>query len=120
MADGLPDCRVRDRLRELGAHFSSREVPSGDRLPSGAVFEVVPLAICAAATSRERPFLEVLGGVIRFGGDTDTLAALTGQLLAAVRGAERLRAEVPAVESAIAPERAVFERFAARFSGSAG
>ena len=87
----LPDSRVRDRIVELdqlppdliladvGSQFGS----------SGYVVESVPLALYAARSSDRVPFDLLLRNVIEAGGDTDTIASMTGQIAGAWLGAPR-------------------------------
>jgi ADP-ribosylglycohydrolase len=87
----LPDSRVRDRIVELdqlppdliladvGSQFGS----------SGYVVESVPLALYAARSSDCVPFDLLLRNVIEAGGDTDTIASMTGQIAGAWLGAPR-------------------------------
>lgn len=84
----LPDSRVRDRLLELdqlprdsiiaevGSHFGT----------SGYVVDSVPLALYAASLSDHFPFDVLLQNVIEAGGDTDTIASMTGQIAGAWLG----------------------------------
>ena len=88
----LPDSRVRDRIIELdqlrndlppaevGSQFGS----------SGYVVESVPLALYAARQIENFPFDVVLRNVIEAGGDTDTIASLTGQIAGAWIGASSI------------------------------
>lgn len=88
----LPDSRVRDRIVELdklpndltpaevGSQFGS----------SGYVVESVPLALCAARQIDRFPFDVVLRNVIEAGGDTDTIASMTGQITGAWIGASNI------------------------------
>jgi ADP-ribosylglycohydrolase len=85
----LPDSRVRDRIVELdqlpndltpaevGSQFGS----------SGYVVDSVPLALYAARSIERVPFDLLLRNVIEAGGDTDTIASMTGQLAGAWLGA---------------------------------
>lgn len=88
----LPDSRVRDRIAELdklpddlipaevGSQFGS----------SGYVVESVPLALYAARQIDRFPFDVVLRNVIEAGGDTDTIASMTGQISGAWIGASNI------------------------------
>lgn len=80
----LPDCRVRDRLRELEVlqgKLSAREVAAkfGN---TGYVVDSVPLAIYAAGKFQGSAE-ETLREIANCGGDADTNAALTGQIIGA-------------------------------------
>ncbi|MBN1910183.1 MAG: ADP-ribosylglycohydrolase family protein [Pirellulales bacterium] len=96
VTETLPDCRVRDRLREL-----SREDPKtplsdiASRLGcSGYVVDSVPLALCAAARTDSGSFHEMLRHVVTCGGDTDTIAAIAGQVTGARLGLSALPASL--------------------------
>jgi ADP-ribosylglycohydrolase len=92
----LPDSRVRDRLVEL------------DQLPndliiadvaiqfgsSGYVVDSVPLALYAARSIDRVPFDVLLRNVIEAGGDTDTIASMTGQIAGAWLGAPAISRNV--------------------------
>ncbi len=114
VAEQLPDCRVRDRLRELAADGLSDFAGLCRRSPraGGAAFEVVPLALALASLAEQRPFLSILESAIGVGGDTDTLAALVGQLVGVARGHSRLAAEAAIPEGALAEELPVFRQLA--------
>jgi len=85
----LPDSRVRDRIVELdqlpndltpaevGSQFGS----------SGYVVDSVPLALYSARSIERVTFDLLLRNVIEAGGDTDTIASMTGQLAGAWLGA---------------------------------
>jgi ADP-ribosylglycohydrolase len=86
--NSLPDSRVRDRLGEM------------DQLPrdsiiadvatrfgsSGYVVDSVPLALFGARSIDRFPFDVLLRNVIEAGGDTDTIASMTGQIAGAWLG----------------------------------
>jgi ADP-ribosylglycohydrolase len=86
--NSLPDSRVRDRLVEM------------DQLPrdsiiadvatrfgsSGYVVDSVPLALFGARSIDRLPFDVLLRNVIEAGGDTDTIASMTGQIAGAWLG----------------------------------
>lgn len=111
LADQLPDTRLRDRLVEIaapGAPATPRELARCFGC-SGYVVESVPLAICAAQRWAEQPFTDLLSEVISVGGDTDTIAALTGQIAGGYLGFDRLPeeliAQVAGMENTIATAR---------------
>ena len=87
----LPDSRVRDRIAELN---SLRDASIADVAAkygsSGYVVESVPLALYAARLTDRYPFDEILRMVIEAGGDTDTNASITGQILGAWIGASQI------------------------------
>lgn len=86
----LLDSGVRDRLGELAG---VREVPLTDlgvRFgSSGHVVDAVPLAL-AAAERVLTGFETTLTAIVACGGDTDTIASMTGQVAGMVLGASRL------------------------------
>ena len=94
----LPDSRVRDRLeviRTQGRDFSLPE--TADRWgASGYVVESVPLALCGAERVLSVGFESTLEELVRCGGDTDTVASLTGQVAGAFLGAAALPADLMA------------------------
>jgi ADP-ribosylglycohydrolase len=88
----LPDSRVRDRIIELDQlrnDLPPAEV--GSRFgSSGYVVESVPLALYAARQIDHFPFDVALRNVIEAGGDTDTIASMTGQIAGAWIGASSI------------------------------
>lgn len=87
----LPDSRVRDRILKLNT-LSTRSVAEvGIEFgSSGYVVESVPLALYAARFIDHLPFDEVIRNAIEAGGDTDTVASITGQIAGAWIGAEQI------------------------------
>ena len=84
--DSLPDSAVRDRidlLRPLRVPISEFARRFGS---TGHVVDTVPLALYCAQSIAHQPFEAVLAETIRAGGDTDTIASITGQLAGAVVG----------------------------------
>jgi ADP-ribosylglycohydrolase len=87
-AKSLPDSAVRDRIagllplqhvpREVAARFGS----------SGWVIDTVPLALYSAQFIAELPLSKVIAQAIEAGGDTDTVASITGQIAGTVSGFE--------------------------------
>ncbi|HSS20363.1 MAG TPA: ADP-ribosylglycohydrolase family protein [Pyrinomonadaceae bacterium] len=111
----LPDSRVRDRtlqlselpddldLADVGSQFGS----------SGYVVDSVPLALYAARDIDRRPFDVGIRNVIEAGGDTDTIASMTGQIAGAWLGVSRIPREI--IE--LLPDSANIERTADKFCG---
>ena len=111
----LPDCRVRDRLRQI-AQIDS-DVPLSSVAEqfgnSGYVVESVPLAICGAERMDSLGFQAMLKQLIACGGDTDTIASMAGQVAGTVVG----RRGLPESMIARTPEADDVERIAKQFSG---
>ena len=91
----LPDSRVRDRLLEL------EQLPNGLSLAkvskfgtTGYVADSVPFALSAARSIERVPFQTLLRNVIEVGGDTDTIASMTGQIAGAWLGTSSLPHDV--------------------------
>ena len=88
----LPDSRVRDRIFELD-QLPKVLIPAkvGSQFgTSGYVVESVPLALYAARSIDRLPFDVLLRNVIEAGGDTDTVASMTGQIAGAWLGASKI------------------------------
>jgi ADP-ribosylglycohydrolase len=88
----LPDTNVRDRLAELAPMNPTMSLAALAKKSgtSGYVVEAVPLAICAAERMIGEGFFPVMRQLIEAGGDTDTIAALAGQIAGTVIGASGL------------------------------
>lgn len=85
-AKSIPDSAVRDRINEL---IPVKLPPSGvaSRFgASGYVVDSVPLALYCAQSISEKPLPAVLAQAIEAGGDTDTIASITGQIAGTVAG----------------------------------
>lgn len=86
VAGSLPDSAVRDRIRELlPLQLSVAEVATRFGA-TGYVVDTVPLALYAAQFISVLPLEDVLARTISAGGDTDTIASITGQLAGCVAG----------------------------------
>ena len=81
--DRLPDSAVRDRIAELSRVPISVEQLARDFGVSGYVVESVPFAIASAIQLADLITLEALKRVVACGGDCDTTASMTGQILGA-------------------------------------
>ena len=93
---GLPDSRVRDRLVEIeyvSDNLSVADVGSTFGF-SGYVADSVPLAIYSARLIEQYPLDEVLRNTIEAGGDTDTIASMTGQIAGAWLGSSGIPREL--------------------------
>jgi len=84
----LPDSRVRDHLVEMDQLPNDLIIAEVARRfgSSGYVVESVPLALYAARFIEHVPFDILLRSVIEAGGDTDTIASMTGQIAGAWLG----------------------------------
>lgn len=86
VAESIPDSAVRDRVKEL---LPLRIHPSeaGARFgASGYVVDTVPLALYCAQSIADTSLSIVLAQAIGVGGDTDTIASITGQIAGTVVG----------------------------------
>jgi ADP-ribosylglycohydrolase len=92
----LPDTSVRDRLASYAALPPQTSVPdAGSQFgSSGYVAESVPFALFAASRLNELGLSSMLEQVIAAGGDTDTNAALAGQVAGTVLGFQGLPQEL--------------------------
>jgi ADP-ribosyl-[dinitrogen reductase] hydrolase len=112
----LPDSRVRDRIVELDSLPNDLIVAEVARLSgsSGYVVDSVPLALYAAGSITRLPLADVLRGTIEAGGDTDTIASMTGQLAGVWIGASQIPREM--IE--LLPEASLLERTAEEFAAT--
>lgn len=92
----LPDSRVRDRILTMNALRGDRSVAdvAAEFGASGYVVESVPLALYAARSIDKLPLDDVFRNVIEAGGDTDTIASMTGQIAGARLGLTRIPCEL--------------------------
>lgn len=102
----LPDSVVRDRLLQLSPQSSPTEAPSG------FVGDSVPLAILAGLQAATTGFTEMIGQIIAWGGDTDSIASMAGQIAGARLGLSRL----PSSLLERLPEKDLVERIARDFA----
>lgn len=85
--ESIPDSAVRDRIQQLlPLHVPAAEIASRFGA-SGYVVDSVPLALYCSQFITVRPLPAVLAHAIEAGGDTDTVASMTGQLAGVVVGA---------------------------------
>ena len=84
----LPDSRVRDRLTSIGTPLPSVEEYAKRFGTTGYVVDAVPLAVVAAIQTTD--ILDSIEQIVRCGGDTDTVAALCGQMVGAAQGSQSL------------------------------
>jgi len=110
----LPDSRVRDRILELSTlpdELTVADVASQFG-SSGYVVESVPLALYASRSINKLPLDVVLLSAIEAGGDTDTVASMTGQIAGAWIGASQISREM--IE--LLPDARNIERIANEFA----
>ena len=88
----LPDSRVRDRILKLSTLSDEQTVAdiANQFGSSGCAVESVPLALYAARSIVRWPLEVVLLSTIEVGGDTDTIASMTGQIAGAWIGASQV------------------------------
>jgi len=112
----LPDSRVRDRILELSALSDDRTVANvASRFgSSGYVVESVPLALYAARSIDRLPIDIVLRNAIQAGGDTDTVASMTGQ----IAGAWIAASQIPPKMIETLPNVRDIERITDAFAGT--
>jgi ADP-ribosylglycohydrolase len=79
----LPDTRVRDRLGTLRVFPGDAQAAAQRFGNSGYVVDAVPLALFIVARADDAPLPAVIGRAVSIGGDTDTIAAIVGQVLGA-------------------------------------
>lgn len=87
VAESIPDSAVRDRVKELlplQIHPSEAAARFG---ASGYVVHTVPLALYCAQFIAHESLSTVVGQAVQVGGDTDTIASITGQVAGTVVGA---------------------------------
>lgn len=109
----LPDSRVRDRIFQLQALPRDRTVTDiATQFGSSAyVVESVPLALYAAQAVDRLPLADVLRSTIEAGGDTDTIASMTGQMVGARIGFS----QIPREMIALLPKASEIEQIAEKF-----
>lgn len=96
IAHAMPDSRTLDALLDIANDQLTPNDAARKLGTSGFAPEVVPVALCAAFTGGD--ILDTLKSVVGFGGDADTLASITGQVMGARIGASRLPPQTKAVE----------------------
>ncbi|MFW6053532.1 MAG: ADP-ribosylglycohydrolase family protein, partial [Persicimonas sp.] len=85
LVDVLPDTLVRDRIARFADSAPTIE-DAATHGTSGYVVDVVPLAVVVAQAAAEVEFRAAIERAIACGGDTDTIAAIAGQLIGAALG----------------------------------
>ena len=116
VADTLPDSRVRDRMQEVAqmAETASLADIALEFGCSGYVVETVPLALCGALLFESRGFDVALMEIVSVGGDTDTIAAIAGQIMGAACG----RKSLPDDLINRLPDRSLVEKTASAFAAT--
>ena len=110
----LPDSRVRDRLIEIEQLPNDVSLAEVSKFgTTGYVVDAVPFAIYAARSIERVSFDTLLRDVIEAGGDTDTIASMTGQIAGAWLGASGLPQDVIQSLSNAAEIDRVVDQFAA-------
>ncbi len=96
VVSSLPDSQVRDRLAQLIALRSSTSSQELARKcgASGFVADSVPLALIIAAEHATADVLVAIQAAVACGGDTDTIAALTGQIVGAAHGVSAIPKQI--------------------------
>lgn len=84
LIDKLPDSRVRDRFVEIGRDKLTAAELASRYQPSGYVVDSVPLSILAAIESTD--VIDSIKSIVEFGGDTDTIASMFGNVFGAIYG----------------------------------
>ena len=94
VSESIPDSVVRDRVKAL-IESSLPPAEAAARFGSGGyVVDTVPLALLCAQSIADDPLPTVLARTIGIGGDTDTIASITGQIAGTVVGAEGVAADL--------------------------
>jgi ADP-ribosyl-[dinitrogen reductase] hydrolase len=114
----LPDSRVRDRLTALRTFDGGVQAAAQRFGNSGYVVDAIPLALLIAAGADDAPLSMVLGRAVSLGGDTDTIAAIAGQVLGAAgyTASPELLATIPKIGEV----EAIVGQFAALMNANGG
>jgi ADP-ribosylglycohydrolase len=86
VADSIPDSLVRDRVIELRSLTIPPRAVASRFGASGWVVDTVPLALYCAQFVVEQSLEAVIAQAIEVGGDTDTIASITGQVAGTAAG----------------------------------
>lgn len=119
VSEKLPDSLVRDRLRELSLETGSPSDVGRRFGTTGYVVDSVPLAIYASQRVAGASFEAVLESILRAGGDSDTMGALTGQIAGAYLGRSGLPPAMVDAVSGMEWIEPVVAAFAHKFGDSA-
>jgi len=114
VARSLPDSQVRDRLMAYACfpHGTLPPAVADSWGSSGFVAESVPLAILSAQSNVSQLFETVILQVVAAGGDTDTVASITGQIAGARVGVDGLPTELLTRIDKVGEIRALADEFA--------
>jgi len=86
VSESVPDSAVRDRIKQLLPLTVPPSEVASRFGASGWVVDTVPLALYCAQFIAVQPLLVVLAQAIEVGGDTDTIASITGQIAGTASG----------------------------------
>jgi ADP-ribosylglycohydrolase len=92
----LPDSSVRDRIIEISEFGETATIMEVARQfgSSGYVVESIPFVLAAVQKIKQMGFQQVLEEIISAGGDTDTNAAVAGQIIGTLIGRASLPREM--------------------------
>jgi ADP-ribosyl-[dinitrogen reductase] hydrolase len=86
VSESVPDSAVRDRIKQLLPLAVPPSEVASRFGASGWVVDTVPLALYCAQSIAVQPLTMVLAQAIEVGGDTDTIASITGQIAGTASG----------------------------------
>lgn len=86
VAESVPDSAVRDRVKEFVPLGTAPAEIASQFGASGWVVDTVPLALYCAQFVVKQPLTSVIAQAIEVGGDTDTIASITGQIAGTAAG----------------------------------
>lgn len=114
VSQNLPDSRVKDRLEAIDSLTDNVSISELSKRfgCSGYVVESIPLALYASQQIDRLPLFDLLIDVIECGGDTDTNASLTGQLVGAKIGASEIPKDYFKTIQGIGEVERTFDEFA--------
>jgi len=109
----MPDSNCRDRIRRLREESTSSLTDLGLRFGTGGyVGDSVPMALLAASRAGALGFQESLLSLIACGGDTDTTAAMAGQVAGSKLGLSGIPRELRTLPLGPEPVFDIATRFA--------
>jgi ADP-ribosyl-[dinitrogen reductase] hydrolase len=94
--ESIPDSKVRDRLVDIVQVGNDATIASiADKFGcSGYVVDTVPLSLYAAQKISNDSFESVMRELLSVGGDADTIASISGQIMGTAIGAKKLPVEL--------------------------